>query len=178
MLQIVGSAHQQRRLEPLLAAGNSGGAVAPHADSLHRDPTGVHIRTRLQIVNQDLADLLRVRGEVQIFKAQRSALAGQIHCQVGHATHHVGARDPQYSGLGHRIRALKRNYGGKLLPRGAIRLSEISVDGLPLITDLHALEWRPRQLPGFVKSLPHLFVGRKHTRPSLRLGPARLPVEV
>ena len=78
---------------------------------------------------------------MQILQTQSTALAGEVQSKVGHPASYIRPCI-QDSGLSHRIRALKRNHGRKLLACRAIGFTEISFDGFSLIADLYALERR------------------------------------
>src|SRR4029077_2994016 len=50
-LQIVGAAAHEGSLDSLLAARGAWHSVAAHADSLQPDPSGVHVRPRLEVID-------------------------------------------------------------------------------------------------------------------------------
>ena len=113
---------------------------------------------------------------MKIFQAQRASLAGEIDCQIRHASRRIGASAHDCR-LCHGIRALEGDNCGELLAWGVVRLPEISVQHFPFIIDLHALEGRPYQLPGLVKIVARLLIGSQHARIRDRLGPTCVAIE-
>ena len=78
---------------------------------------------------------------------------------------------------GHGVGALKGDHGGEAFSGRAIGLAEVAVEHGAFVVDLHALEGRPRHLPGFVESLAHLAIAGHHARVSDGLRPAGFAIE-
>ncbi len=132
------------------------------------DPVRIDIGTSDQVIDHRFGHPLGIGRGVKFLYPQRFSLSRTVHIDKGHSAPHIliGARivSPEQNP----VRSGVIVNHGKARARFAARGIKERLEPVAFIGNLHPLEGRRDQIPGFVKIFFQLVVSRHHARVAVR----------